>query len=85
MTMASKFNVVCGFNGTTYSSHRSIAAAKKSAAKIKRSLERAKHQTGSLGRYVQVAPESAYFGRIHSDKNGDNPWSVLQARWSEVV
>jgi hypothetical protein len=76
--------VVCGFNGTTYSSHRSLSAAMKSKARNQRVLFQARPQTGSLASHVQVVAEGATFGRIHCGKNGE-PQSYSANKWSEVI
>lgn len=75
------FRVVCGFNGTVYSRHKTRENAERAAEKRRRSLRHP--NCGSLASYVEVVSDGAWFTRIVP---ADNEWgycSVSQPRWVE--
>jgi hypothetical protein len=77
--MSTKYKVVCGFNGSVYSRHRSQEAAEKSAEKVKRSLNHP--NCGSLASYVQIVNINARFTNIIPWPNSFGCLSVSQKRW----
>jgi hypothetical protein len=75
------FKVVCGFNGTVYSRHKTAGAAHKAAERIKRGLRHP--NCGSLASYVEVVPANARFTRIVPADNEFGCAQIDQPRWVE--
>lgn len=73
------YKVVCGFNGTVYSRHRSLKTAERSANKMRRSLDHP--NCGSLAGYVQVVNVDAYFTNIADADNEFGCCQVSQKFW----
>jgi hypothetical protein len=75
------YAVVCGFNGSTYSRHRTHERAMASAEKVKRGLRRP--NCGSLAGYVRVVREPARFTNIVPADNDFGCCQVQQKLWVE--
>jgi len=73
------FKVVCGFNGTVYSRHKTEEAAIKAARKERNLLSTP--NCGNLSAYVEVVDINARFTNIIPADNEFGCCSVSQKQW----
>lgn len=76
-----KYKVVCGFNGTVYSKHKTEEAAYKAAQKERNALSLP--CCGSLAYYVEVVGINARFTNIADADNEFGCCQTQQKFWKE--